>query len=91
MAYLGIQHGRQAVMADNGWKTRGRDITSFYELFGAEIEYNLTEGKNPIVVVYGSLAAAIDAAFHHAPSNEDAMFVITSLLNKKLEDLTKED
>jgi len=78
-------------MVNDGWKTRGRDISSFYELFGAEIEYNLKEGKNPIVVVYGSLAAAIDAAFHHAPSNEDAMFVITSLLNKKLEELTSED
>ena len=78
-------------MVNDGWKTRVRDISSFYELFSAEIEYNLKEDKNPIVVVYGSLAAAIDAAFLHAPSNEDAMLVITSLLNKKLEDLTTED
>ncbi len=46
-----------------------------------------TENKNPLVVVYGALAAAVDAAFLHAPSNTDAMYVIHSLLNKKLTDL----
>ena len=75
-------------MVDTGWKTRVKDISSFYELFSTEIEYNLKEDKNPIVVVYGSLAAAIDATFLHAPSNEEPMLVITSLLSKKLEDLT---
>jgi len=75
-------------MVDAGWKTRVKDISSFYELFSTEIEYNLKEDKNPIVVVYGSLAAAIDATFLHAPSNEEAMLVITSLLSKKLEELT---
>jgi len=78
-------------MVNDGWKTRGRDINSFYELFGAEIEYNLTEGKNPIVVVYGSLAAAIDATFHHAPTEMDAMYVIHHLIDKKLEELTTKD
>ena len=69
-------------------KEGSKDIDSFYQLFGAEIEYNMeTENKNPLVVVYGALAAAVDAAFLHAPSNTDAMYVIHNLLNKKLTDL----
>jgi len=67
---------------------RIKDIDSFYQLFGDEINYNLeTENKNPLVVLYGALAAAVDAAFLHAPSNTDAMYVIHNLLNKKLTDL----
>ena len=75
-------------MENDTWERRSKDIDSFYQLFGAEIEYNMkTENKNPLVVVYGALAAAVDAAFLHAPSNTDAMHVIHSLLNKKLTDL----
>ena len=46
-------------MENDTWERRGKDIDSFYQLFGAEINYNLeTENKNPLVVVYGALAAA---------------------------------
>jgi hypothetical protein len=87
VAYLGVQYGRQA-MENDTWEKRSKDIDSFYQLFGSEINYNLeTENKNPLVVVYGALAAAVDAAFLHAPSNTDAMYVIHNLLNKKLTDL----
>ena len=70
---------------------RIKDIDSFYQLFGDEINYNLeTENKNPLVVLYGALAAAVDATFLHAPSNTDAMHVIHSLLNRKLTDLLED-
>jgi len=41
--------------------------------------------------VYGAMAAAIEAVFDHAPSNLHAMRLITTLLDKKLEDVLEGD
>ena len=79
-------------MANDPWQTRVRDIDSFYNLFASEINYNMeAENKNPLVVVYGALAAAIDSAFNYAPTELDALYVINNLLNKKLTDLLDYD
>ena len=51
----------------------------------------LEETDMALPVVYGAMVAAIEAVFHHAPSDVHAMRLITTLLDSKLEHILEGD
>lgn len=67
------------------------NVENVVEILSTEINVLLEETDMALPVVYGAMAAAIEAVFQHAPSDLHAMRLITTLLDKKLEDLLEGD
>lgn len=67
------------------------NVENVVEILSTEINVLLDETDFALPVVYGAMACAIEAVFHHAPSNLHAMRLITTLLDKKLEDVLEGD
>jgi len=67
------------------------NVKNVVEILSTEINVLLDETDFALPVVYGAMAAAIEAVFDHAPSNLHAMRLITTLLDSKLEDVLEGD
>ena len=63
------------------------NVENVVEILSTEINVLLEETDMALPVVYGAMACAIEAVFDHAPSDLHAMRLITTLLDKKLEDV----
>ena len=67
------------------------NVENVVEILSTEINVLLEETDMALPVVYGAMVAAIEAVFHHAPSDVHAMRLITTLLDSKLEDVLEGD
>lgn len=67
------------------------NVENVVEILSTEINMLLEETDMALPVVYGAMACAIEAVFNHAPSDVHAMRLITTLLDKKLEDVLEGD
>lgn len=67
------------------------NVENVVEILSTEINMLLEETDIALPVVYGAMACAIEAVFDHAPSDIHAMRLITTLLDKKLEDVLEGD
>lgn len=67
------------------------NVENVVEILSTEINMLLEETDMALPVVYGAMAAAIEAVFHHAPSDLHAMRLITTLLDSKLEHILEGD
>ena len=67
------------------------NVESVVEILSTEINMLLEETDIALPVVYGAMACAIEAVFDHAPSDVHAMRLITTLLDRKLEDVLEGD
>ena len=67
------------------------NVENVVEILSTEINMLLEETDIALPVVYGSLVCAIEAAFDYAPSDVHAMRLITTLLDRKLEDVLEGD
>ncbi len=66
------------------------NVENVVEILSTEINVLLDETEFALPVVYGAMAAAVEAVFDHAPSDVHAMRLITTLLDKKLEQMLEE-
>jgi len=67
------------------------NVESVVEILSTEINMLLDETEFALPVVYGAMVCAIEAVFDYAPSDTHAMRLITTLLDKKLEDVLEGD
>lgn len=67
------------------------NVENVVEILSTEINMLLEETDIALPVVYGALVCAIEAAFDYAPSDVHAMRLITTLLDRKLEDVLEGD
>jgi len=67
------------------------NVENVVEILSTEINMLLEETDIALPVVYGAMACAIEAVFDHAPSDLHAMRLITTLHDKKLEDVLEGD
>ena len=67
------------------------NVGNVVEILSTEINVLLEETDMALPVVYGAMVAAIEAVFHHAPSDVHAMRLITTLLDSKLEHILEGD
>lgn len=67
------------------------NVENVVEILSTEINMLLEETDIALPVVYGAMACAIEAVFNHAPSDVHAMRLITTLLDRKLEDVLEGD
>lgn len=67
------------------------NVENVVEILSTEINMLLEETDMALPVVYGALVCAIEAAFDYAPSDTHAMRLITTLLDRKLEDVLEGD
>ena len=67
------------------------NVENVVEILSTEINVLLDETEFALPVVYGAVVCAIEIAFDYAPSDLHAMRLITTLLDKKLEDVLEGD
>lgn len=67
------------------------NVENVVEILSTEINMLLEETDIALPVVYGAMVAAIEAVFHHAPSDVHAMRLITTLFDSKLEHILEGD
>jgi hypothetical protein len=67
------------------------NVENVVEILSTEINVLLDETEFALPVVYGAMACAIEAVFDYAPSDLHAMRLITTLLDKKIEDVLEGD